>query len=244
MALRVLFEGTVPKHTESPDENEDAYRVAPEAGRVVLSDGASESFDARSWARLLVEQLLDQDLSREVLGSCAQAYEGCHDPTSLSWSKAAAYERGSFATIVIAQDLPARLAVSITAAGDSLAVWSDGAQLLGSFPYTRADQFEEKPTLLATRLALNGVGSDEAPGWTSTEWGYEADGYRTLLCMTDALGAWLLRHEEQGDPSALERLLAIREPQELHGLVEAERAAGRIRRDDSTLVIASLTRSP
>jgi len=48
MALSVLFEGTVAKHEESPSDNEDAYRLAPDVGRIVLADGASESFDARN----------------------------------------------------------------------------------------------------------------------------------------------------------------------------------------------------
>jgi hypothetical protein len=58
--------------------------------------------------------------------------------------------------------------------------------------------------------------------------------------MTDALGAWLLRGIESGDNFTLERLLGIRTEQDLRELVELERTEGRMRRDDSTLVIALL----
>lgn len=244
MAVEILFEGTVAKHVDTPDDNEDAYCIAPEHGRVVVSDGASESFDARNWSRLLVDHFLDHEPSVEAFGACAQVYAGLHDPNALSWSKAAAYERGSFATLIIAQDDPDHDTLLITALGDSLAVWSDGTSVLETAPYIRADQFDEKPFLLATRLSMNATpGSEEYDPWHRAEWRYDPQGHYLLLCMTDALGAWLLRHQEECDPSAFERLRSIRGQQALHDLVEVERAAGRLRRDDTTLIIAALTRS-
>lgn len=240
MALRLLFDGTVPKHVESPDDNEDAYHFSSERGRVVVSDGASESFDARNWSRLLVSRMIDEELSLQAVTACSYDYEALHDPSKLSWSKAAAYERGSFATLLLAQDDPERNTVRITAVGDSLAVLVDGGEWVCSAPYTRAEQFQAKPTLLATRLALN---SADAGDWSVEEWEYGSQGCRLLLCMTDALGAWLLAHQEQGDCSALEAISGIREVDELAALVERERAAGRLRRDDTTLVIALVTQS-
>ncbi len=244
MALRILFAGTVAKHHDSPEDNEDAFRSAPERGRVVLSDGASESFDARGWANLLVDRLIDTDPSDETMLQCIDAYAQLHDPDTLSWSKTAAFARGSFATMVIAQDDPDRRAVTVSALGDSLAVWTDGVMLLYTAPYAHADQFSEKPTLISTRPELNQQSDgSESNEWTHATWQYEDQGYRVLLCMTDALGAWLLRHEEAVDASALERLHAIREVSELVDLVESERASGALRRDDSTLIIATLTAS-
>lgn len=244
MAFRILFEGTVAKHVESPEDNEDAHRMAQEKGRVVLSDGASESFDARSWACLLVDQFLGTDLSDEAVSSCIQAYELLHDPSTLSWSKAAAYERGSFATLLIAQDDPDRQTVTVTALGDSLAAWSSGSNLLEVAPYSHAEQFTEKPILLATRKELNeSVGAIQSGLWCRREWNYGQQQACLLLCMTDALGAWLLHHQERGDSSAFERLIRIRNQQELFDLVEGERAAGTLRRDDTTLILIALDSS-
>lgn len=79
MSLRVLFEGSIAKHTEAPEDNEDAFCVLAGSGRIVLSDGASESFDARTWARLLVERLGTVDPSDKVIAACIQDYEQRHD---------------------------------------------------------------------------------------------------------------------------------------------------------------------
>lgn len=240
MAFHILFEGSVAKHTESPDDNEDAYRMALESGRVVLSDGASESFDAKNWANLLVDQFLENDPSEEEIGACIKAYELLHNPSTLSWSKAAAYERGSYATLVIAQDDPDNQAVTILSIGDSLAVWGKGDCLLETAPYSHSDQFVEKPTLIATRQELNSSMSfGEAKIWNRVVWEYGAE-ERLLLCITDALGAWLLRRHEQGDSSAFERLSRIKDQQELIDLVETERAVGALRRDDTTLIIVAV----
>ncbi len=240
MALSVMFEGTVAKHEESPSDNEDAYRLVPDVGRIVLADGASESFDARNWAQLLVDRMADEDLSVAAVGACAHAYEALHDPEQLTWSKAAAYQRGSFATLLVVQDLPESSSVRVSAVGDSLAVWLDADTMLASVPYGSSEQFLDKPSLLSTRMDLN---EPDGLHCSVHEWGYEQQGHRFLLCMTDALGAWLLSHQERGDASALEALRSIRESHELVELVERERAAGRMRRDDSTLIIASVTRS-
>jgi len=218
--------------------------LAPDRGRVVLSDGASESFDARNWANLIVDQFLNSEPSDERIYSSIQAYGALHDPSTLTWSKAAAYERGSFATLVIAQDDPNRQTVKITALGDSLAVWCNGDNVLETAPYSRSEQFTEKPTLLATRQELNGSVSPGEPGrWDRREWCYDQYGTCLLLCMTDALGAWFLESQEQGNSLAFERLSNVRDPQEFLELVEAERASGAMRRDDTTLIIATLTSS-
>ena len=217
--------------------------MALDKGRVVLSDGASESFDARNWANLIVDQFLDTEPSDEGICSCIQAYGVLHDPSTLSWSKAAAYERGSFATLLIAQDDSDRQTVAITALGDSLAVWSNGDGVLETAPYSRAEQFIEKPTLLATRKEMNAAVNAEDQPWDRREWSYEKQGTCLLLCMTDALGAWLLKNQEQGNPLAFERLSKIRELPEFLELVEAERASGAMRRDDTTLIIVTLTSS-
>lgn len=241
MTFRILFDGTVAKHLDAPDDNEDAYRIAQDRGRVVLSDGASESFDASSWANLVVDQFLGSDPSDEQLGLCIQAYGLLHDPQTLSWSKAAAYERGSFATLVIAQNDHDRKTVTVTTLGDSLVAWCNEDGEIETVPYVCADQFTEKPTLLATRSALNAevaIG-DQGP-WSQREWSYDQQEACLLLCMTDALGAWLLHRQEQGYSDAFERLSGIRDQQAFLELVEEERASGAMRRDDTTLIIVTL----
>jgi hypothetical protein len=53
--------------------------------------------------------------------------------------------------------------------------------------------------------------------------------------MTDALGHWLLSQRDR-DPSPISLLRSVKSPAAFVRLVEAERAAGRMKRDDTTLI--------
>lgn len=239
--MDILFQGSVAKHLDRPEDNEDAFFVAGDTGRIVLSDGASESYDGKNWARLLTEALARKAPSQELLNACQVTFGELHDPASMSWSKAAAFERGSFATALIAQEDLAEQTVTIQCVGDSCAVLTDGARLLETFPYHASEQFEGKPTLFSTlpqhNLNLLDSGAFSVP---EVVWSYAETRPLFLLCLTDALGAWLLRNMEAGNSAALEILLAVRSNEELAELVEREREAKSMRRDDSTLVIALL----
>ncbi|WDK51178.1 hypothetical protein JH308_07840 [Xanthomonas campestris pv. campestris] len=243
MPIQILFDGSVAKHLDAPETNEDAYRLAAASGRIVLSDGASESFDAKNWAALLVDQFLEHPANlSDAIATSTRQYEALHDAPNLSWSKAAAYERGSFGTLLVAQDEAEQLQIRVTAIGDSFAALTDGEQMLACAPYESSEQFSLHPTLISTKPDLNAPLFEDGSGvWTEVVWPYETHGYRLLLCMTDALAAWLLEHQERSDPTALERLHAVRELEELVSLVEEERTKGSMRRDDTTLIIAALT---
>ncbi|HTV84360.1 MAG TPA: hypothetical protein VME63_03085 [Dyella sp.] len=240
--MDILFQGSVAKYFDCPEDNEDAFHVNDERGRIVICDGASESYDGKNWARLLVEKFAEAPPSEEALGECLNAFSTLHDPTTMTWSKASAYERGSFATILIAQDDLDRRVVTVQCVGDSFAFLTDGKDLLSSFPYQVSAEFEGKPTLISTLARHNThLFTDSGQfSFAQTQWSYAERSPLFLLCMTDALGAWLLRSIENGDNFALEQLIDIRMEQDLRELVELERMEGRMRRDDSTLVIALL----
>lgn len=239
--MDILFKGSIAKYLDCPEDNEDAFHVSDERDRIVVCDGASESYDGKNWARLLVEKFVEGHPSKEALEECLSAFSALHDPATMTWSKASAYERGSFATTLIAQDDFSSSTLTVQSIGDSCAVLTDGKSILQTFPYQSAVEFEKKPTLLSTLPHHNAhfysTGNFEIP---ETSWSYEVSHHLFLLCMTDALGAWLLRRLEEKDEHALPRLLAIRTGDELGELVELERVEGRMRRDDSTLIIATL----
>ncbi|RYY02188.1 MAG: hypothetical protein EOO53_14230 [Gammaproteobacteria bacterium] len=242
MALTILFTGTVPKHSDAPADNEDAFRIEAALGRIALSDGASESFDAKNWAQLIVANVMSAALTNDLIIACAGAYEQLHDPALLTWSKAAAYERGSFATLLLAQDKADLNSVEITSVGDSLAVWGNEKGFIETLPYKSSREFDEKPTLLATRLVMNpSLENAENNFCQSTTWSYEGLDRCYLLCMTDALGHWLLSRQEMGDFEAYTKLRTMSELDSFQRLVESEREAGNLRRDDTTLVLALLT---
>ena len=53
---------SLPKRRNAPEEYEDAFACDCELGRFALADGASESSFAEVWARLLVEQFVQEPL--------------------------------------------------------------------------------------------------------------------------------------------------------------------------------------
>jgi hypothetical protein len=56
-----------------------------------------------------------------------------------------------------------------------------------------------------------------------------------VLCVTDALGRWIL-DQRGAEPSPIAKLRRIAKPRAFAHLVHAERAASRMRRDDTTML--------
>ncbi|WP_404479328.1 PP2C family serine/threonine-protein phosphatase [Novosphingobium sp. BL-52-GroH] len=213
------------KQADEPHLNEDAYKVS--GGAFAISDGASESFASGPWARLLVGRFVKNPaVDADWLADAVADYQSSFDRQSMSWSAQAAFDRGSFATLLGVQI--ASNGVSLLGIGDSLAVLDNGEAVLETFPYEEAEQFRSNPLLLST-IASKNEGILE--GDLRAHW--EIESGQTLFCMTDALGAWLLtdRHQRMAE------LRALRERKHFVALVENARAAGTMRRDDTTLLV-------
>ena len=114
--------------------------------------------------------------------------------------------------------------------GDSLVVLDDGATIRETFPYSDPEQFRANPLLLSTirdrNQAIFGTNF-------STNWSFGGFNSPKLFCMTDAIGAWLLSARDE----RMERLRAIQSETGFIELVEAARADGTMRRDDTTLLV-------
>ncbi len=237
--LRVTscFTGKVPKELGSPEANEDAIQLALEAGRIAVCDGASESFDSKTWARLLTDRFVRRPrVSAKWLAQATAEYAARFDPTALSWSKQAAFDRGSFATLLGVELLPDKGQIRVLGVGDSVAVLIEAGSRVQSFPYARAEQFQERPVLLATNDRLNTTFASRSYFRKHrTTWSLEGRNKPILLCMTDALGQWAMSREEEGNP--VWNLIAnIGNEPELEELVLRERQARAMRTDDTTLV--------
>jgi Protein phosphatase 2C len=238
--MKVLFSGRIPKDPAFPDDNEDSYAVNADAGRIAVSDGASESFDSRTWAELLANRFVRHPvLNQSWLRSAVVEYSDRNDRESLSWSKQSAFDRGSFATLLGIRHFEKRGAVDVVAIGDSLGVLLDGHEFVDSFPYVRADEFRQRPELLCTKETLNGFfASREFQSERRRTWSVGNKLAPVLLCMTDGIAEWALRRAEEGRPVWTD-LMAIRTESELETLVLRERHAKTMRVDDTTLVVAS-----
>ena len=230
---------TVGKDLQRPDLNEDAFVCGDGALRQAIADGASESFDSKTWANLLTEKFVREgppnvDWVFDAVGK----YNRKFDVHTLSWSKAAAFERGSFSSLLGVTFDPESELANVFGVGDSLCVHTLAGRVVASFPYTRPEQFDERPELLSTLKVANAfVAEPNFFDERSAVWRMTPDS--VLLLMTDALGQWLLK-ELAETPSSLETLLKIHDYPSFELLVDELRKTHRLRLDDTTIVRLSV----
>lgn len=234
--MLVLFSGKVPKDAGFPDDNEDAFSLAVDVGRVAISDGASESFDSKSWANLLTNHFVkNPQMDFDWLSDAIDAYVTQINISQLSWSKQAAFSRGSFATLIGIEEFREHRSIEVFSVGDSLAVLLVDGELADSFPYKNFEEFQQRPELFCTNHSHN-LFFTTSDFFTKHSKTWKIDcGDSVVLCMTDALGEWALRCAQDGHP-VWQQLAGIRDVPELESLVTQERQTGGMRTDDATLV--------
>jgi hypothetical protein len=216
--------------------NEDQFYRSGK-GVYALSDGASVSFDSASWARILVRRYTRKpEFTREWLSAAIAEFRKLYDRDSLPWMQQASFDKGSFASLLGVRVVDQGKLIQILSIGDSLAVLCDGDCIKATFPFSAASAFTRSPQLLCTNPAENlflngrGVGRNLVADWTFR--GLERP---ALLCMTDALGHWLLSHRDR-NPSPISELRKVKTPKAFARFVQEERAMGRMKRDDTTLI--------
>src|SRR2546423_200297 len=122
--LATLFTGTVPKHSAFPEANEDKLRTCDDRQVYVLSDGASESYNSLLWAEVVVDSWFRGPPLRSLLRwvrNAIQQYESRSDRAKMSWSQEAAFERGSFASL-LSVHWSRESSLRVSAVGDSIAL--------------------------------------------------------------------------------------------------------------------------
>jgi hypothetical protein len=237
--MRIVFKGVVPKELEHPDTNEDALSIKKNV--VALSDGASESFDAKSWARILVRNYVNRENFNEswLLGAIAE-YSSLHDRGKLSWSKQASFDRGSFATLLGIEQYVESNSVRVLALGDSLAVLISNGRLERSYPYSSSEDFNQNPALISTNQSDNDfINNQNFLSNHSVTWDIQHLDHPFVLCMTDALGQWFLKTYPL-EPTILESLLSFRSESDMQEFIAALRRDKAIRTDDTTLLVIDL----
>ncbi|AJK47069.1 hypothetical protein [Burkholderia plantarii] len=242
--MKQEFAGSVPKEPGSPDANEDALAISIDSKRFALSDGASDSFDSKLWARLVANRFVDDPgLNVPWVDGVLADYESVHDFSGMSWSKQAAFERGSFTTLLGGEYFADHHAVELFAIGDSVVLLIDDDRLVDAWPLDDPSQFQERPSLLSTIRRHNGF-LEAGDFWTRHGKTLHLERLTAplLLCMTDALGEWALRSSTRDNGDGLRELASLRSEEQLAELVLRERAAKRMRVDDSTLLALSFER--
>lgn len=231
----VDFAATVAKEIDAEHLNEDSYLFSLDGRVASLSDGASESFDSKSWAAILCGMsCAGLGVSPESIFQAVNTYDVQYDPSQLSWSKASAFERGSFATLLSCEYNNERSEVEIIAVGDSVVVVCEGEAVSKCFPLTAPEQFEMRPELLSTRNDLNDFISD--PLFNTKHVMVSAvSSHTTVLLMTDAIGHWFYKAISEGREE-WRLLLSIDSEFDFAEFVEESRKNKTMKLDDTTLI--------
>jgi Protein phosphatase 2C len=221
----------VPKVGHAPDECEDAAAGDPDAGRFAVADGASESYAAGDWARLLVEAFVATGTAGDWLKAPREAWQQEAAGSAVSWYAEDKFARGGHATFLgvsvrLAEDGAEWEAVAV---GDSCLLHLRNGNSVASFPLTQSAEFNGAPTLVNSR------GGN--PVW-KTGRGMFRPG-ETLLLATDALAQHLLESTERGW-FAGPALLGLEEDDDFAMWVAMAREAGQLRNDDVALGVIEL----
>ncbi len=230
----------------SPAEYEDAFAANEAAGRYALADGATESCFARLWARLLVEDFVQnaqRDAGRwaESLLALQERWNSDVRGRTLPWHAEPGVEQGAFATflgLVLTRSPEASYQWQTIAVGDTCLMHTRGAALLRAFPLDDSKQFGNVPKLVGSRMFPDDIHERQSL-WTE---GRGQPGDR-LWMMTDALAQWCLaEHETGGNPwGKMESLLTLPETaDQFTSWIGGLRDAGRLRNDDVTLLALHL----
>lgn len=213
----------LPKEGHTDAECEDAVDGDVEARRFAISDGASESYAAGEWARLLVEAFVRNGSTGDWLAEPRRVWhEQEASAAAVSWYAEDKFTRGGHATF---------LGLTINdqswnalACGDACLIhWRGGSVM--SFPMTKSNEFSSSPPLIVSRGAT--------PIWRESA-GDLQSGDRLFLA-TDALAQCLIASAEQGFFKGHE-LLNLKED-DARWWVAAARMTGQLRNDDVALGI-------
>ena len=232
----------LPKDGAEAAECEDAIGVNVAAGRFAVADGATEAFDARSWAHLLAEGWVACEpalLTAEAFGAWVAGQGTALHETwqgrTLSWYAEEKARRGSFAAFVGVQvDLtngaPRWTAIAL---GDSCLIQRRGASILTALPVADHREFTSTPLLVPSRGELHEATLKQ----TRVESG-QCEPADVLWLMSDATAEWFLRQACAGDGvlDELDRLIACDRASDLVALFQQERRARKIKDDDVAVV--------
>jgi hypothetical protein len=233
--LRIDFASSIPKDGASPELNEDAWSYNEELTCIALSDGASESFDSKTWANCLVSKYaIDQRFESAWVKAVIGEYVNSVDIDSLGWAAQRAFERGSFATLLGLKLCENGTDLDILCVGDSLAMHVRRGSVVATYPFSRPEEFDARPTLISTKKEANNFLEEQGFFSNASETWLVAPG-DIIYAATDAVGQWLLA-EASTSSDVMEMLQGLTLDTELASLVLELRNEHRIKLDDSTLI--------
>lgn len=226
----------------APAECEDAISINAASWRYALADGATEGYDARRWARRLVDGWTEADpapLSAQTFGAWVEAQgrwlHASWNDRPLPWYAEAKARQGSYAAFVGLQfrAVGATLRWQAIALGDSCLLQRRAGALVRALPISDAARFNSSPVLVPSLAALR----ETALSHLTLEEGLAERG-DVFLLMSDAGAAWYLKlSEERRDlEREFDALLAASNFDALLELFRRERLANKINNDDIAIL--------
>lgn len=224
-ALRTRLVRSLPKDEGSGD---DRLAFREDGLALALCDGASEGWDGAGWAEALAEALCRiEDPERAVEAARAGRRFGAGGG---GWLADAARARGSWSTALAVRLEAGGRRIAAAAVGDTVFFLLDGCRPVASFPLSDPEAFGSTPDLVAE----NGT---ECPAFARAEFSLAGLRKPRLALLTDALAARALAEPEPGRAALWAFLLGAPDAA-FRAWVRAEIEAGRLRRDDLTLLAA------
>lgn len=235
-----IFSDSIPKDFYNTAHNEDAYAYSYDKQAFSLCDGASESYDSKSWANILSNHFIsDPEVTEEWVMTCIQKYLKSLDLSSLTSSQLIAFQKGSFATFIgIVRE---KNQLKITNIGDSHVFLFtnlknnecnlDNLELKKIF---KKPNFSDNPTLLSTKIDNNtfiNFSDLQSSHYYNTydldsEDKYSSDDLAELsiddfnpshfkdtylVCATDAVAEWIFKYiEARKAPKIFQFLISLK----------------------------------
>ena len=234
------------KEAESEADCQDRYSINPATGSVAVSDGMSQSLFPKYWAEILVDRYTaekDWFPTRENVKALAPFWMGKvrkrlaelralgRDP----WRSENMLATGASAGATL---VGLRVGVggkwSCDILGDSCLVELEGNHIKEI--YSSMDHFDNYPDYFDSNPEIPGKGEVRT---ITGNWNLPEEPPKTLLLVTDALGAFLASIKGKREETArIRELLSVESADEFKVLVQYWRKDG-MHNDDTTMVVVT-----
>ncbi len=211
-----------------------------------LSDGASESYDSKTWAKLLCQTFVAQSRKRlfgkflkqrqikKLITNSRLKFLEFFSEKKLSWSQKASYDRGSFASLIGVIDHGS--SIEILAIGDTIALWQPTGESVKSFLLSETSEFEKQPLLISTIEANDEIFfKEENIRWSSEKIQKKDIFNGSIFLLTDAIAIKILDLIKKGEMSFALNLLKENH-NDFEKWILSERNKKQIKTDDTTVV--------
>ena len=225
------------KSGSARNECEDALAFNSTKRIFAVADGATEAFDSRYWARLLVRSWMANAETRDkgTFFQMAQRLgERAHqrwENAKLPWYAEEKARAGSYAAFVGIAFEPQKsgFAWRALAIGDSCLLQVRSRKLIRALPLSKPEEFGYRPLLLPSKVSALPAIEEQL-----TEHEGDAKHGDIFLLLSDAVASWFLAGQAVGAPSIenFQSLLAEENTAELDELIAEQRELGRMRNDD------------